>query len=115
MSYKINKEDLTNIKISAIQDILPNESIGIWVIDKPMSDKSRFLFQSQMQRKWWETDDLGRYCNHSPIPNTVVYVHRDRLELKAKTFIQSGMEIMVDYRTITECIGYIPDLEFLKI
>lgn len=112
MKYKINKEDLTNIKITAIQDILPNESIGIWVIDKPMSENSRYLFQNHMQKKWWETDDLGRYCNHSLTPNTISFLHNDNVELKAKTLIQKGTEILVDYRKITEWIGYIPDLNF---
>ncbi|AOC93732.1 SET domain protein [Flavobacterium anhuiense] len=112
MKYKINTEDLTNIKITAIQDILPYESIGIWVIDKPMSDNSRYLFQNQMQKKWWETDDLGRYCNHSLTPNTIVCLQNDRVELIAKIPIQKETEILVDYRTITECIGYIPNLNF---
>lgn len=112
MKYKINKEDLTNIKITATQDILPNESIGIWVIDKPMSANSRYLFQNHMPKKWWETDDLGRYCNHSLTPNSIVCLHNDKVELKAKTLIQNGTEILIDYRAITECIGYIPDLNF---
>lgn len=112
MKYEINIEDLTNIKITAVENILPNESIGIWVTDKPMSSKSRYLFQKQMQKKWWETDDLGRYCNHSFSPNTTVYLYNHRIELKANTLILKGTEILVDYQKITEFIGYIPYLNF---
>ncbi|WP_347049434.1 SET domain-containing protein [Flavobacterium olei] len=112
MKYKINREDLTNIKITAIEDILPNESIGIWVSTIPMGNKSRYLFQCNMPKKWYETDDLGRYCNHSPTPNTVVDKIHDNLELTARITILSGMEIFVDYKQITEHTGYIPDINF---
>lgn len=83
MKYKINREDLTNIKITAIEDILPNESIGIRVSTKPMSLNPDTFFNVTCQKKCYETDDLGIYCNHSLNPNTTIKIFSHRLELKA--------------------------------
>ncbi|MNQ89722.1 SET domain protein [compost metagenome] len=65
-----------------------------------------------MRKKWWETDDLGRYCNHSLTPNTTVVSQGDKLELKANRKIEYGEEVLVDYRKITEFTGYIPEINF---
>lgn len=112
MKFVINRQDFNNIKITAIINILAGESIGIWVTDKPMSKKSRYLFQEHMLKDWWETDDLGRYCNHSLTPNTRVIFHENRLELIANKHINSGDEILVDYRKITQYVGYNPTISF---
>jgi hypothetical protein len=34
-----------------------------------------------MNKKWFETNDLGRYCNHSLVPNTIVIYAGNKLEL----------------------------------
>jgi SET domain-containing protein len=70
------------------------------------------LHQEHMDKKWWETSDLGRYCNHSLTPNTTVIYPDDRLELKANRKIESGEEILVYYRKVTEFTGYIPKINF---
>lgn len=112
MKYAVNREDNSNIKITAISDIDRDELIGIWVTHKPTSKDSRYLLQKQMSKSWWETDDLGRYCNHSNTPNTYVSYHSDKLELKAIREIKEQEELLVDYRKLTEIIGFIPDLNF---
>lgn len=112
MKYKINKRDLTNIKITATANIEPEECIGIWVTNKPTSKNSRYLFQKQMSKSWWETEDLGRYCNHSDTPNTFISYHSDKLELIAIRGIKKEEEILVDYTKLTELIGFIPYLNF---
>ncbi|MEN2416404.1 SET domain-containing protein [Flavobacterium mesophilum] len=112
MKYEVDRSNLTNIKVIATLDILFEESIGIWVTDKPMSKKSRCLFQEQMSKTWWETEDLGRYCNHALIPNTTVVFHQNQLELITNKPIFCGEEILVDYRKITDYTGYIPIINF---
>lgn len=112
MKFIINRHNLKNVTITVIHKILANERIGIWVTDKPISEKSRCLFQKQMSKKWWETDDLGRYCNHSLTPNTVVVFYGNQLELQANRQLESGEEILVDYREITNYTGYIPIIDF---
>jgi len=109
MKYVIDKSDLKNIKITATTNIQLNEYIGIWISDKPLSKKSRYLFQEKMLKPWWETDDLGRYCNHSSNPNTIVIYQENRLELRASCEIKAGEELFVDYKQITSFTGYIPD------
>ncbi|WP_149208237.1 SET domain-containing protein [Flavobacterium johnsoniae] len=111
-SFIINKNDPYNNKICSIRNIDKNEVIGVWVIDKPISKRSRCLFQSHMSKKWWETDDLGRFCNHSFYPNTILINYTGKLILKARQQIQNGEEISVDYTEITKFIGYIPNTEF---
>ena len=110
--FKVNKDDPYNNKITSIRIIAENEIIGVWVTDKPLSKKSRYLFQPHMTKKWWETDDLGRFCNHSLTPNTTVIPYPDRLLLKASRQIQNNEEIVVDYREITRFTDYIPYMDF---
>ncbi|GIQ57171.1 hypothetical protein Flavo103_03070 [Flavobacterium collinsii] len=112
MNYIINRDDLNNIKITVSKKILTGTLIGIWLTDKPMSKNSRYLFQEQMVKAWWETDDLGRYCNHSFTPNTTVIFQRNKLILKANRQLNYGEEILVDYRKSTIHIGYIPKISF---
>ncbi|AWK04724.1 hypothetical protein HYN56_11015 [Flavobacterium crocinum] len=112
MKYAINKSDPNNIKITANSNIESDEYIGIWVTDKPTSKNSRYLFQKQMSKSWWETDDLGRYCNHSNSPNTNITYQAEKLELKAIRQITKHEEILVDYRKLKELIGFIPNLNF---
>lgn len=110
--FEICKDNSKNNKICSLKIILKNEIIGVWVTDKPTSTQSRFLFQEQMQKKWWETDDLGRYCNHSEKPNTSVIYSPGKLELKASRTIQKGEEILVNYKEITRYTGYVPETDF---
>ncbi|MCM0665991.1 SET domain-containing protein-lysine N-methyltransferase [Flavobacterium tyrosinilyticum] len=110
--FRINTEDPTNNKIHSVKNIPINEFIGIWVTDKPTSKKSRCLFQPQMLKKWWETDDLGRFCNHSFDPNTIIIPYPNKLMLKACKMIKSNEEITVDYREITRFTGYLPYMDF---
>lgn len=112
LSFEICKDDSKNNKILSLKIILKNEIIGIWITDKPISKQSRFLFQEHMQKKWWETDDLGRYCNHSENPNTSVIDSSGKLELKASRTIQKGEEILVNYKEITTYTGYVPETNF---
>lgn len=30
------------------------------------------MYQEHMDKKWYDTSDLGRYCNHSLRSNTIV-------------------------------------------
>ncbi|WP_428232478.1 SET domain-containing protein-lysine N-methyltransferase [Flavobacterium sp.] len=103
---------MNNIKITVTCKILNKELIGTWVTAKATSDKSRYLFQKHMSKIWWETDDLGRYCNHSLTPNTTVVFQENQLILKANRKIEYGEEILVDYRKITNYTGYIPTINF---
>ena len=110
--FQVNTEDPNNNKICSIKNINTEEFIGVWVTDKTQSKKSRCLFQSHMSKKWWETDELGRYCNHSFVPNTIVINDSDKLILKANQCIQNNEEILVDYTEITRLTGYILNTDF---
>lgn len=113
MNYKIDNSDLNNIKIVALSDIESNTTVGEWVTLEPQSDESRHLYQKEnMTEPWHESDDLGRYANHSNNPNTRVELVDNSIKMISNKNIVEGEEIFVDYNTLTELIGYIPHTDF---
>lgn len=108
--YKIDSTDPNYIKILAIEDIPSGEKIGIWVTDYP-TEICRYLFQEGMAKKWYETFDLGRYCNHSDISNTRIELDNNEIVL-ISTGILISDEITTDYNNITQFTGYIPKTNF---
>lgn len=108
MKYKIDLADDHNIKITATKDIVVGEIIGLWVTEKRMSAPCRQLFQEHMEKEWWETADIGRYCNHSDYPNTSVTATTSELMLYAKSYILMDEEITVNYNEVQIHTGYIP-------
>lgn len=112
MNYKINDANKSNVKIVASQNILPGRYIGKYITNKPVDKRCRYLYQEHMSQKWWETSDLGRYCNHSIVPNTHIIFVGSVLELFTNKEILADEEILVDYRKVTEFIGYIPEINF---
>jgi SET domain-containing protein len=112
MKYKIDKVDLNNIKIIA-SDIIPSgELINTWVTDDK-TNGIRYLFQEGMGKTWYETADLGRYCNHSDTPNTTVKMFGGDLVLVSNG-ISPGEEITSDYNLVTKFIGYVVNTTFDK-
>ncbi len=90
--YEVSDSDLGTKKgIIATQDIPLGSDIGVWVTNDP-SKAYRYLVRG----KWWETAELGRYCNHSDSPNTDYKVENGELVIVSKG-IQKGDEILVSY------------------
>jgi len=113
MNYKIDKSDLNNIKIVSTSNINIDTIIGKWVTKEAQSEESRYLWQKEtMQEPWNETDDLGRYTNHSDNPNTNVELIDDCIVMISNKNIPNEVEITVDYRTLFDLIGYIPNINF---
>lgn len=112
MNYKINDANKSNIKITAIQNISLGQYIGIYITTDPVDEKCRYLYQKHMDKKWWETSDLGRYCNHSLMPNTDIIFTGNSLELISNKEIVTGEEILVNYKKVTEFTGYLPEINF---
>lgn len=109
MKYEINRSDVANTKITAITEIQVGDYIGTWVTKEPINELCLYLLQEHMDKKWWETDDLGRYCNHSSPPNTIVISTGNKLELISCKKIQVGEEVLVDCRKVIEFTGYPSD------
>jgi len=107
--YKIEIITTSNTRIVATEDILENTVIGTWVANYPTG--GRYLFNEPMTERWYETKDLGRYCNHLDTPNT--YVRVETAEnggtdlVLVSTGIISGEEIYGDYNIVERETGYI--------
>jgi hypothetical protein len=110
--YRIDNSDIANIKIVTTSPINIGEVVGIWVSKEAIDDNCRFLFQKHMTDKWYESSDLGRYCNHSFNPNVDVSFKDNMLLLVSNNFIELNTEILVDYRMITKFTGFLPNLSF---
>lgn len=68
----------------------------------------------QLYNGMYETNILGRYCNHSDIPNTkLVKINEDTVILVATTEIQNGCEIVVDYKEVEVIVG-VPYLTYYR-
>ena len=120
--YKIDSTDANYVKIIAVEDILSGEKIGVWLTDY-YTDNCRYLFQEGMSKKWYETFDLGRYCNHSNNPNSVIHlvetekpkfnnisnilenINYVEINLTSKGILKEE-EITVDYRLVEYLTGY---------
>lgn len=85
-----------------------NEIIGEY-ISSSHSDIGRRLYNGM-----YETDILGRYCNHSDVPNTrLLKVNDDSVILIANCEIQIGCEIVVNYKEVEIMVG-VPYLTYYK-
>jgi hypothetical protein len=112
--YRIDNSDESYIKIIANKDILMGEDIGIWIMN--YFNGGRYLKQEHMIITWYESVDLGRYCNHSNLPNTKTRIETidDKISvILISNGIKQGEEIMVDYRIAEYITGYKVNLDFL--
>lgn len=107
--YKIEKLTDNNSIIVATKDIAEGDVLGVWVANYSIG--GRYLFNEPMTERWYETVDLGRYCNHSDTPNTSVNVltlEEGRIELVLiSNGIFSGEEIVADYNIVERETGYV--------
>jgi hypothetical protein len=112
--YKIEIVTASNTRIVTTQAINAGDVIGTWVANYPTG--GRYLFNEPMTMNWYETTDLGRYCNHSDTPNTtveIVNLENGQTELiLISNGIALGEEILVDYKIVERETGYIVNTNF---
>ena len=103
--YKIDNSLIINgLGIIATEYIPKNTIIGIWLSKNRISN-NRVLYQEGMTSMWYEYPELGRYCNHSILPNTY-YIINDVDVIIVSNEIQKGSEIFVNYNWCTDITGY---------
>jgi len=68
--------------------------VGYYIQDTPSKNGSR------LTGTLWETDILGRYCNHSEKPNTSLVQTATGYSLYANRPIEVGDEITVSYHAV---------------
>lgn len=104
---EIRESQINGKSVFATEDIPLDIEIGIWCC-KDASKGVRLLYNKGMCCYWYETEILGRYCNHSLTPNTSVIANENELILISNG-ISKDEEILVNYNWVTEHIGFIVD------
>jgi predicted transcriptional regulator len=110
--YIIDSSDPSNVKIIANESITADEVIGLWVTDYK-TERCRVLWQQSMIKSWYETNDLGRYCNHDDVGNVTVELRGNEIVLISKG-ISANEEILVNYKMVEQLTGYKVNLDFLN-
>jgi len=59
----------------------------------------------EIKKNVWETDDLGRYCNHSSDPNSKLVYSDGEYFMYASKEISIGDEIVVNYLYLEDILG----------
>lgn len=105
MSYKVDTSNIHGFGIISESSYPDGTVIGVWASTK-RDNLRRILYQKEnMNKKWYEIGDIGRYCNHQINSNTTVLLDGNDLILSS-TGIGIDEEITVDYRKITEYTGF---------
>lgn len=97
--YSIKKSEIHGKGIIADRSISEGVIIGEWITLKPDPDFRR------LSDHHYETDPIGRYCNHSDSPNTEIMTTVFGIYLVSKG-IDKDEEITVDYRIAENITGY---------
>jgi hypothetical protein len=105
MKYTIRQSEIEGMGIVATTDIPLNEIIGIWTTTIWTPD-GRCMFQDGMEVPWYETADLGRYCNDSRTPNSTAILVNGEFMLYSNG-ISIDDEITVDYNIFLDHSGYV--------
>jgi SET domain-containing protein len=92
MKYFIVPTEIKGKSVFAKKQILKDELIGEYYRNFPNYEYTKNICGTFDR-------ELGRYCNHSSYPNTYVKetINKDGFDLYAKTTIEIGEEILVDY------------------
>ena len=109
--YKIKNSEISNLGIVSSEKILKDTKLGIW-LTKSKTEGDRCLCPTG----WYETPDLGRYCNHSSNPNTYFKMENDftRVVLYCKETLDENTEITVDYMDAQKITGFKVNLSFIN-
>lgn len=124
MKYIVELSEDYN-SIIATEDIPVGECIGIWITTYRTLGGRLLYNKETMVDKWYETIDLGRYCNHSNTPNT--YTKKDmgffhdipanKSVLQNVVWLYSngvsaGEEIFCDYKECERIIKFPVNINF---
>jgi hypothetical protein len=108
MNYCILKTDIKGICVFSNKLYKENEIIGEY-IGLLQNNNGRILANNM-----YESEILGRYCNHSDTPNTKLFKIEDgSIILLANQTIRIGDEIVTNYIDV-ECIINVPFLTYYK-
>lgn len=91
--FKLYKFKTRGIGVISTILIPKNSVVGNYFENPPTHSK----LVSHIYNGWFETPILGRYLNHSEIPNCDVSLKSDRLELISNKDILPNQEITVNY------------------
>jgi len=87
--------------VFANKEYTPNEVLGEFLQNTP----SRLGSKVKGVEGLWESDTLGRFCNHSANPNTYLDKTEPGYLLYAKSTIDIGDEITVNYCMVDDKLG----------
>lgn len=102
--FELKESEINGTGIFATEYIAENTIIGTWCT-KDRTQGIRFLFNEGMECIWYETEILGRYCNHNISPNTYIQVNSSDLVLISKGILKDE-EILTNYNWVKEYIGF---------
>jgi hypothetical protein len=105
--FELRESQIHGNGVFATEDIPSGTEIGIWCCTDKKNTVT-LLYNEGMSTNWYETAILGRYCNHSIIPNTSVLANENELILVSNG-IAKDEEVVANYNWATEHIGFIVD------
>ena len=76
------------------KDFNTEELVGVYIQNTPSK------VGSQLTDTFWESDPLGRFCNHSERPNTTLVKTETGYNLYANRPIERGDEVTVSYHAV---------------
>lgn len=100
MKYEKGISELHGYGIIASENYSKDELIGTWCSKTPSGVGRR------LNSEWYESNLIGRYCNHSLTPNTYYKIINGDTLLYAKNKILISDEITVDYVWAYEITGF---------
>ena len=93
----------------SIIPILKNTYIGNYLSKTEIiTNQSRAIYDG-----WIETNPLGRYINHNPIPNCEVLLDGEFIKLYSIKDIKKHEELTIDYIEMSRVVG-LPDFLIKK-
>lgn len=100
MKYELGLSEIHGNGIIASELYPKGELIGSWC------SKTRSGVGRKLNHEWYESDLIGRYCNHSLTPNTYYEIINENVLLYTKTEILINDEITVDYTWAYKITGF---------
>lgn len=102
--FSIKEISPGNKGVFADRHITPDEMIGVYVSTSRFNC-CRMVEHDKMTEDWFESNILGRWCNHSDHPNTKIIANDAEIVISSKG-IQKGEEITVNYWKATKHIKF---------
>ena len=106
--FELRDSEINGKGVFATEDIPNGITLGVWCT-KNAKKGVRYLYNEGMECNWYETEILGRWCNHSNTPNISINASESEL-LLVSNGILSGDEILVNYSWVTEHTGFIVNI-----